>query len=427
MSTQNGDDSSSSKSSSDPISTQTKQKPTDPDFINLKKAFDSVLKEVESCYVNWEVVNLLDRLHGHVQRDETIFHLALRQNHTRDLEEVVNNKYTEPQYLEIRNNDGNPAFHVAAMTGKWEFMRIMMNKNPNLPLIPGQDEMLPIHLAVLGSHRQIVNNLYTSDLLEKMSNKDIGQLFFMAFKNNMYDVAYNLTHMHNTKLIVQRDDDELTALHMLARKPPSEKNKYLQQRMILNLRGRFHFWFEYKEKLKLRTEPSVVVFDAIKSGNIHFLEVFLSMCGHPDYNSETKLWELKDPYNGQNILHIAVWYRQKSIMNFILDSWESKHTKHIVIQGVDKDSNNVLHFAARPPRETSASLRPDIQMKRELEWFEEVKKRVPPELNTMKNKDGKTPMDMLHAHHTNLSSEIKDTAKKVAESGMVHYHKKGVG
>ncbi|XP_057441462.1 ankyrin repeat-containing protein ITN1-like [Lotus japonicus] len=58
-------------------------------------------------------------------------------------------------------------------------------------------------------------------------------------------------------------------------------------------------------------------------------------------------------------------------------------------------------------------------MQRELEWYRKMKKRVPPELTTMRNKDGKTPRDMFYANHRKLSNEVKDTAKAVANSGMV--------
>ncbi|XP_061372582.1 uncharacterized protein LOC133315054 [Gastrolobium bilobum] len=58
-------------------------------------------------------------------------------------------------------------------------------------------------------------------------------------------------------------------------------------------------------------------------------------------------------------------------------------------------------------------------MQRELVWFKEVEKRVPPELRTMRNNKGKTPKDMFHANHTKLSDEVKDAAKGIANSGML--------
>ncbi|XP_057423778.1 uncharacterized protein LOC130717545 isoform X2 [Lotus japonicus] len=166
---------------------------------------------------------------------------------------------------------------------------------------------------------------------------------------------------------------------------------------------------EYEHRLSLITEPSVVLFDAIKSGNIDVAKWLLYM--------NRELLTIKNPKTGQNLLHFVVLYRQRSIFYFILKMDAAK----FVVRAVDKDYSNVLHLAASATQQkvAASSLRPYIQMSRELQWFKEVEKVVPPELRTMRNKDGKTPHDMFHTNHKNLSMEVKDSAKGVANSGMV--------
>lgn len=114
---------------------------------------------------------------------------------------------------------------------------------------------------------------------------------------------------------------------------------------------------EYKEIVKLITHPSVVLFDAVKSGNIVVVQWLLYM--------NRELLTIKDPVYGRNTLHFAVLYRRRSLFNFIL----KLATVNVTIRAVDNDRNNVLHIAAHQSAEISSSLRPNIEMQKDLEWF----------------------------------------------------------
>ncbi|XP_057419751.1 ankyrin repeat-containing protein ITN1-like [Lotus japonicus] len=265
--------------------------------------------------------------------EDTTLHVAVSRGNNDFVREFVNYEHVTRQDLEIPNANGNIAFCLAAITGKREFLEIMIQKNEDLPLIHGQNGMLPVHLALLSGFHEIVQHLSSYNLLEKMNFKDIERLFFMALNSNIYGNFYVVE-----SLFLISDD--------LAR----------------------------------------------------------------------ELVMIKDPENGQSLLHIVVLFRQNSIIDFILGRVPNVK---LIIQAVDKDRNNVLHFAARQPEQASLSLRPDIRMQKELEWYTKMKKRVPPELWTMRNKDGMTPNDMFYANHRKLSNEVKDTAKAVAYSCMV--------
>lgn len=115
---------------------------------------------------------------------------------------------------------------------------------------------------------------------------------------------------------------------------------------------------EHKKILELITHPSVVLFDAIKSGNVEVVKWLLYM--------NRELLTIRDPKNGRNLLYFAVLYRQHSIFKYIL----KMGTVNLILRAVDKDNrNNVLHFAAQQPKETPSSLRPHILMQKQLMWF----------------------------------------------------------
>ncbi|XP_061372551.1 ankyrin repeat-containing protein NPR4-like [Gastrolobium bilobum] len=162
---------------------------------------------------------------------------------------------------------------------------------------------------------------------------------------------------------------------------------------------------ENKKTLELITEPWPLLFEAVKLGNVEVVKWLLYM------NHE--LLMIKD--NGRNLLHFAVSYRQNSIFDFIL----KMGTVNLIIRAVDTDRNNILHLAASEPQEVSSSLRPNIRMQRELEWFKEVEKSVPAELRTMRNSEDKTPKDMFDANHKKLLDEVKKAEKGIAKYGML--------
>ncbi|XP_022637368.1 uncharacterized protein LOC111241776 isoform X2 [Vigna radiata var. radiata] len=214
----------------------------------------------------------------------------------------------------------------------------------------------------------------------------------------------------------EEGEERLTAMHMLARKPSE----------ILNMKSEeddngkgveadfglfFVIWTQIstlpkEEILELITQPSVVLFDAIKSG--HDLAVKLLLSLNP------RLF-IKDPKNGQNLVHLLVQYRHFDYFRFI--DFKREET----IRAVDIEGNSVLHMAAHLPLQFQvlSGLRASIQMQKELAWFKKVEKEVPSELRSMRNKKGKRPIDVFYDEHKKLSDEIKESAKGIANSGMV--------
>ncbi|QCE01551.1 hypothetical protein DEO72_LG7g2849 [Vigna unguiculata] len=307
--------------------------------------------------------------------------------------------------------------HVAAGAGSYTFVEELAKlMNPEDVLRPNSDQMLPVHLAALSSHHRIVQLLCSHHLLDKMTYKDIEKLFFMTISNNMFGVSMELFRQRPTELAIARDEEKLTALHMLARKPSeilledNDKEGSTPKGLALFMLLWVNVSLLEKEKVMvLINEPSAVLLDAIKSGNIDATGWLITQ--------NLKLFmTIKDPSNGRNLLHLLVQYRHpdKSIKRV-------HGKKEHLLFAVDNDGNNVLHLAAHLPLQfqSFSGLRASKQMLNEVQWFKSMERSFPSELSRMRNNKGKRPVDVFYDEHKQLSEEIKGAAKVTAKSGML--------
>lgn len=120
---------------------------------------------------------------------DTALHVAVSAKSTTFVEELV--KLMTLEDMQIQNVDKNTAFCMGAITGNGDFFQIMIGKNENLPVIPGHDGMLPVHLAVLTGYHKIVQDLSSENLLQKMDLKDVERLFFMTINSSMYGKTHS--------------------------------------------------------------------------------------------------------------------------------------------------------------------------------------------------------------------------------------------
>ncbi|WVY91041.1 hypothetical protein V8G54_036555, partial [Vigna mungo] len=370
---------------------------------------------------------------------------------------------------------GDTALHIAATAGSTAFVKELVKlMRPEDGLIHNENQMLPVHLAALSFHHPIVQLLCSDHLLDKMAYKDIEKLFFITITNNMFDVAITLFEKRPLDLTFARDKEELTSLHMLARKPyevlkRSDRERNYGEGMKLVER----IWDEVRnlteaKKLKiddifeLTTKPSVALFDAIESGNGD--EVIWSFM-----EGSGVLMTSKDS-NGRNLAHLFFLYRRLEFFEQFLHK-----RKQYLVRAVDNEGNNVLHLAAllapefksfsdpirstqfyhlpfqmqaacvgERPRESARAETSAVAVAAAaameglvkesdggldglLERFFDgwmnlgfkAERAAPPGLRSKKNKKGKTPVDVFFDEHNQLSKDIKESAKGIADSGMV--------
>ncbi|WVY91040.1 hypothetical protein V8G54_036554 [Vigna mungo] len=328
-----------------------------------------------------------------------------------------------PNSVRIKlNRLGDRALHVAAAgLGSTAFVEELVKlMSPEDVLIHNSDEMLPVHLAALSFHHRIVQLLCSDHLLDKMAYKDIEKLYFMTISNNMFDVAITLFAKRPLDLTFARDEQQLiTSLHMLARKSYEVLGREIQgdmeTRRSIGTGMRLLYRIvdevkklQIKDMLALTTQPSAVLFDALESRNGDSV-IWCFMGG------SSLLMTFKDS-NGRNLVHLFFLYRRLNFFEQFLNE-----RKQYLLRAVDNEGNNVLHLAALLPPEfkSFSGLSAKIQMDKELSWFKDAERRVPDELKSMRNQNGKTPIEVFYDEHNQLSKDIKESAKGIADSGMV--------
>nr|GEX38089.1 ankyrin repeat-containing domain, PGG domain protein [Tanacetum cinerariifolium] len=122
-------------------------------------------------------------------------------------------------------------------------------------------------------------------------------------------------------------------------------------------------------------------------------------------------------YN-QTIFHVAVTHRHEGIYNLL---YEIGAMKDMVTPLEDNDSNNMLHLAAMRTRKKNIEdvSGAALQMQRELLWFKEVERMIPPSHRERKNNDGFAPRELFTMEHQDLIEQGEKWMKSTASQCMV--------
>ena len=130
---------------------------------------------------NWDIAkDLYEKYQNEIKynaeitrRKETALHIAAAAENVHFVEQLV--KKMSDEDLALPNEAGNTAFSLAAVSGKVELAKAMMNRKEDLVMTRGRGRMLPIYMAALMGHRKMVRCLYeaTKDQLEDSDKKDL--------------------------------------------------------------------------------------------------------------------------------------------------------------------------------------------------------------------------------------------------------------
>ncbi|KAJ9550921.1 hypothetical protein OSB04_014966 [Centaurea solstitialis] len=119
--------------------------------------------------------------------------------------------------------------------------------------------------------------------------------------------------------------------------------------------------------------------------------------------------------NGYDIIQLAIIHRSERIYNLIYQIGERKsHYRTFK----DSSENNILHLVGRlaPSHELNRRTGAALQLQRELQWREELKKFVFPAYITQENIFKETPDMVFTREHQNLVKEGEKWMKTTAES-----------
>ncbi|KAL6973931.1 hypothetical protein U1Q18_028115 [Sarracenia purpurea var. burkii] len=123
-----------------------------------------------------------------------------------------------PEDLALQNKVGNTALCFAAASGITKIAEMMANTNRKLSSIRGNKGALPLYMASLLGHRDIVWYLYAVTEEEVLTEEDRIGLLIAAITANLFDVTWDIIQKH-PELATTHDENGDTALHVLARKP----------------------------------------------------------------------------------------------------------------------------------------------------------------------------------------------------------------
>ncbi|KAF2310009.1 hypothetical protein GH714_006166 [Hevea brasiliensis] len=314
---------------------------------------------------------------------------------------------------------GNTAFCYAAISGNVKIAKIMKDKKNDLPRIRGRQNCLPIYLAALAGHEQMVRELYEDyHSNNEVTDDDRISLLIALVESDIYDIALKMIKHHSELATMKDKDGKRSALHAFAEKPciPSiqtstgiwsycinfcyvEKKKRKQGLELVE-----QLW----EKVILDDEDKVsqfmivpsgrLIFIAAENGNVEFLTILIRKYPH-------LVFKVDD--DQCTIFHKAILNRHEKIFMLIFELG----MMNLINIYEDKDGNNMLHLAGKMPQEESrVNVVPGaaLQLQRELQWFEVVKKVVRPGQIAAKNVEGKTPRDVFLKEH----KELREAAEK---------------
>ncbi|GFS44995.1 hypothetical protein Acr_00g0093490 [Actinidia rufa] len=118
---------------------------------------------------------------------ETALHIAAGARHTRFVEELV--KLMRSEDLAVQNKVGNTALCFAAASGIRKIAEVMVNKNNKLPSIRGSKGALPIYMATLLGHKDMVWYLYSVTAGEGVTEEDRISLLIASITANLFGLA----------------------------------------------------------------------------------------------------------------------------------------------------------------------------------------------------------------------------------------------
>ncbi|KAI3678842.1 hypothetical protein L6452_38146 [Arctium lappa] len=356
--------------------------------------------------------------YGITENYDTALHIAASAKSNKSVEKFVENlvDLMTNQDLELQNKKHNTALCLAAAAGNVKIAMIMVNRHRALLDIQGYQGMMPLNMASLFGHRDMVKYLFDNskmlDSSDSWTHTNRGWAFQTCVEADLFDIALKIADYYR-QLAASR-----IVLGILARKTdsfrPSDAMKLLRivwakilklpkAEIAMIMRGPPGEKQDGVQKYSAR-----VLFVATEMGNTEFVVELVSQ--YPDL-----IWQINDDY--QTIFHVAVTHRHEGIYNLLHEIGSMKDT---VTALRDKDGNNMLHLVGKNAKKRLGDVSGyALQMQRELLWFKEVEAMLPPSYRERKNKDGLTPHELFTIEHKDLVSAGEKWMKDTASQCMV--------
>ncbi|CAI0554971.1 unnamed protein product, partial [Linum tenue] len=361
---------------------------------------------------------------------DTALHVAVLAGH----EGIVERLATEvlpKEALMMKNKSSATALNYAAIGGVTGIADCLVRKAPELLRVPNQNGHIPVVVASLYGHREMVRYLYHASPKDDLVGHGGSKINDKPIHTCVADIALDLLHCY-PQLAFTQDSDKDTALEVLAQTPsafPSGAPLAWWQCMVNTVPG-FKRLYDLKlthvqaiELLRClcqqistlsesefeKTGIQKALFDAIEHGIVELIVELIKQ--YPDI-----VW--REDKSQRGIFLCATLHRQEKIFNLI---YRMGAKKNAMATPWDVNHNNILHQAAflaplsQLDRVTGAAL----QMQRELQWYKEVESIVQPKQREMRNLSHDTPRTLFTKEHRGLVEEGEKWMKETATSCTV--------
>ncbi|XVF17035.1 hypothetical protein REPUB_Repub10bG0082000 [Reevesia pubescens] len=447
-------------------------------YLPLYKAVDSGDLDATKKFLDQHP----DALSASLSTDgDTALHIAVLVGHVDIVEDLVGRM--SAQEIAVKQKFGSTALNFAAIGGVTEIAELLVKKNRDLVKIPNDHDQIPVVVAALYGHRDLVQYLYLETPEEELdpTSKNHGAILLTAcIIDEFYDIALDLVRRYPL-LAIAEDTDNDTALHILAQKPsafPSGTQLAVWQRWIyrcihlhpqkasfnapgdierpregptrrrsLTIRALHQLSEILWKGLKLSV-PGVTSIYELKLTHLQAKELLTCICRNvSNLEDELKLeavvkkalFEAVKRGMVEFVTEImkhypeVIWFYDEKDRNiFFVATAERQENifrliykmgakKNSLATHWDKDFNNMLHQAAflAPSSQLDRVSGAALQMQRELLWFKEVESVVQPKYKEMINNQFKTPRALFSDHHKKLVEQGEKWTKETAESCTV--------
>ncbi|PWA69781.1 ankyrin repeat-containing domain, PGG domain, Gag-polypeptide of LTR copia-type [Artemisia annua] len=364
--------------------------------------------------------------------------------------------------------------HIAAVVGNTAAVEILVNRNPMLLYAEDVDGLLPIHRALINSHRETFlylldvtkDNQFPSAFTGNMGVTLLSNVIFAGYFDTALDLCTRYPELATTK----PSDNVDAPLMAIARKADAFESgcrlnfidrliyKYVPLKwenldsnrkhgkmnfhssdlqktslVIWKFLGKIVPRITHIQKMKVVHHQAVALVKLLcqeisalnlQSNSIHYANPIIEAASNGAYEV---VQEIADAFpqaiwysdiNSHFLIQLAIIHRCETVYNLTYQMSDHKHF-HKTLK--DHDNNNLLHLAGKlaPPHKLNLVSGAALQMQRELQWFKEVEAFVHPKYRTEKNIYGETPKMLFGKAHKKLVKAGEEWMKKTADSYTV--------
>ncbi|KAJ9559255.1 hypothetical protein OSB04_013869 [Centaurea solstitialis] len=369
--------------------------------------------------------------------------------------------------------------HIAAVVGNTAAVKILVNKNRKLLYAEDVDGLLPIHRALINSHKDTFLYLLGVTKANQYPNTFNGNMGVTLLSNvifaGYFDIALDLVTRYPDLATTISSDNVDAPLMAIARKADAFESgcrlsffdSLIYKYVPLNLenlnsktnKGEMNFLNSVHQELSFvlwkvagrigkhqlsatyhthsedETGPSSSSCTCetfvprnqrvnLHSNSAHYSNPIVEAASNGAYEV---VQEIVDTFpqaiwysdkSGHFMIQLAILHRCEKVYNLTYQMSDHKHF-HKTLK--DSYNNNLLHLAGKlaPPQKLNLVSGAALQMQRELQWFKEVEAFVHPKYKTEKNSFEQTPEMLFSKEHKKLVRDGEEWMKKTADSYTV--------